>query len=245
MHETTLDSDFCPVLAQMLKENRTVGRSGKVFTDLGSNSTLNNLKFIQRIMQARLPQRTLEIGLAFGASTLVFCTEHQKLGRDGAKQHTAIDPFQARHWCDEAGVFAVERAGLKDYLDYRPEFSELLLPRLLEAGERYDFIYVDGSHLFENVFLDAFYCARLLNDGGMLVFDDSTYPHVAKTMAFIRSNLTEALKEILPQDMRSAVARLIGKRQLTVFERLPYQGPDQPRKFYTPLREWDSKLGRF
>jgi hypothetical protein len=104
MHGTTLDSDFCPVLAQMLKENRTVGRSGKVFTNLGSNSTLNNLKFIQRIMQERLPQRTLEIGLALGASTLVFCAEHQKLGRDGAKQHTAIDPFQARVWYDEAGV---------------------------------------------------------------------------------------------------------------------------------------------
>ena len=245
MHRATLDSEFCPDLVQMLKEKRTVGRSGKIFTDLGSNSTLNNLKFIQRIMQQHLPQRTLEIGLAFGASTLVFCAEHQKLGRDGAKQHTAIDPFQARPLYDEAGVLAVERAGLKDYLDYRPEFSEFMLPRLLEEGERYDLIYVDGSHLFENIFLDAFYCARLLNDGGVLIFDDSTDPHVAKTMAFIRSNLTEALKEILPQDMRSAVARLFGKRQLTVFERLPYQGPHQPREFYTPLREWVSKLGRF
>jgi hypothetical protein len=73
--------------------------------------------------------RTLEIGLAFGASTLVFCAEHQKLGRDGTKQDTAIDPFQARHWYDEAGVFAVERAGLKGYLDYRLEFSEFVLPR--------------------------------------------------------------------------------------------------------------------
>jgi hypothetical protein len=106
----------------MLKENRTVGRSGKQFNDLASNSTLNNLKYIQRIMRERKPERTLEIGLAFGASTLVFCAEHQKLGRVGAWQHTAIDPYQPRHWYDEAGVFAVERATLRDYLDYRRIF---------------------------------------------------------------------------------------------------------------------------
>jgi len=90
-------ADFCTVLDQMLNENRTVGRSGKEFTNLASNSTLNNLKFIQRMMWDRQPQRTLEIGIAFGASTLVFCAEHQKLGRTGTKQHTAIDPFQPRH----------------------------------------------------------------------------------------------------------------------------------------------------
>jgi predicted O-methyltransferase YrrM len=234
-------ADFCTVLDQMLKENRTVGRSGKEFTNLASNSTLNNLKFIQRMMRDRQPQRTLEIGLAFGASTLVFCAEYQNLGRTGTKQHTAIDPFQPRHWYDEAGVFAVERAGLGEFLDYRPEFSEFVLPKLLESGQCYDLIYVDGGHLFENVFLDALYCARLLKDGGIIMFDDSTDPHVAKAMGFIRSNLADSLKEVMPDDLRSTVARLLRMRQLTVFERLP----SHQRKFDTPLREWDSKLGRF
>ena len=234
-------ADFCTVLDQMLNENRTVGRSGKEFTNLASNSTLNNLKFIQRMMWDRQPQRTLEIGIAFGASTLVFCAEHQKLGRTGTKQHTAIDPFQPRHWYDEAGVFAVERAGLGEFLDYRPEFSEFVLPKLLESGQCYDLIYVDGGHLFENVFLDALYCTRLLNDGGMIMFDDSTDPHVAKAVGFIRSNLADSLKEVMPEDLRSTIARLLGMRQLTVFERLP----SHQRKFDTPLREWDSKLGKF
>jgi hypothetical protein len=102
---------------------------------------------------------------------------------------------------------------------------------------------VDGSHLFENVFVDAFYCARLLNGGGLIAFDDSTDPHVAKTMGFLRNNFMDALKEILPEDARSNIARLLGKRQLTIFERKPYTGPHQ--KYDTPLREWDSRLGRF
>jgi hypothetical protein len=62
----------------MLKENRTIGRSGKVFDNLGSNSTLNNLLFIRRTMQGRKPAGTLEIGLAFGASTLVFAWDDRE-----------------------------------------------------------------------------------------------------------------------------------------------------------------------
>lgn len=226
--------DFCPVLTEMLAENRTVGRSGKEFSSLGSNSTLNNLRFIQQTMQRRKPLRTLEVGLAFGASTLVFCSEHHRLGHPPVAQHVAIDPFQHRHWYDEAGVFAVERAGLGNYLDARPLSSEIVLPRLLEAGERFDFIYIDGSHLFENVFVDAFYGARLLDEGGLIAFDDSSDPHVAKAMAFIRNNLSDSLKENRPNDLRSAAARLLGKKQLTTFERVK-----------TPDREWNARFNNF
>lgn len=237
-------STFCPVLDEMLHSQKTVGRSGKRFEKLASASTVNNLKFIQRTMRERRPQRTLEIGLAFGASTLVFCSEHSKLAYQASKQHIAIDPYQPYPTYDEAGVYAVERAGLAEYLDYRPEFSEFVLPRLLETHQRFDFIYVDGSHLFENVFIDAFYAARLLNDGGWMAMDDSSDAHVAKVNDFIKSNLSGALKEV-SISAKSTIAGLVGKRQLTVFERLPYGGPHNPRKWDTPLRSWDSKLGRF
>lgn len=242
---TVLTDDFCSVLSEMLTENRTIGRSGKQFTGLPSNSTLNNLRFIQKTMRERKPERTLEVGLAFGASTLVFCSEHHRLGRQASNQHTAIDPIQPFPLYDEAGVYAVERAGLGNFLDYHPAYSEFVLPRLLEEDRRYDFIYVDGSHLFENVLIDAFYCAKLLNDGGLIAFDDSSDKHVAKVMSFMRTNLSNSLREILPKDIRSSVARLLGKRQLTTFERLSCQGQHQPRRFDTPLRDWDSKLGKF
>lgn len=236
-----MEDDFCQILRKMLTENRTIGRSGKVFSQLDSNSTLNNLRFIQKVVRENKPERTLEIGLAFGASTLVFCTEHERLGHAATKQHTAIDPYQPYPVYDEAGVYAVERAGLANFLDYRPEFSEFVLPRLLETHQRYDFIYVDGSHLFENVFLDAFYGARLLNDGGLIAFDDSTDAHVAKVLSFIRTNLDDILKKV-STGPRSSIGGLLGKSQFSLFERLPYDGPHPPRKWDTPLRMWDSNL---
>lgn len=232
-------ADFCPILDEMLSMRRTVGRSGKQFTELASNSTLNNLRFIQQTMRERKPLRTLEVGLAYGASTLVFCSEHRLLGRLGQRQHIAIDPFQRRPWYDEAGIFAVERAGLADYLDARSEFSEFVLPQLLEAGNRFDFIYVDGSHLFENVLLDGFYGVRLLNEGGIIAFDDSTDRHVAKVLRFMRKNLSVAVREIPPNGMKATAAWAIGKRQLTTFERLP------ANDLHAPLREWDAKFVNF
>jgi hypothetical protein len=50
---------------------------------------------------------------------------------------------------------AVERAGLMGYMDFRQAYSALELPKLIEQGTQFGLVYVDGSHLFEDVFVDA------------------------------------------------------------------------------------------
>ena len=72
------------------------------------------------------------------------------------------------------------------YLDFREECSALELPKLMKQGARFDLVYIDGSHLFEDVFIDAYFVARLLTQGGVVVFDDSTNPHIAKVLRFLR-----------------------------------------------------------
>src|SRR5262249_8074403 len=86
---------------------------------------------------------------------------------------------------------------------------------------------VDGSHLFEDVFIDAYYAARLLEQGGLIAFDDSTKPEVAKVLRFIRTNMRQGLEEIdlMPfrensKDFVIRVARRLGKLQLTAFRRV-------------------------
>jgi hypothetical protein len=237
----------CPVLDEMLRTDQTVGRSGKVFKGLAAASTANNLAFIRKVMADIKPTRTLEIGLSYGASTLTFCSEHKHLDRNGTKQHVALDPYQPYAMYDECGVFAVERAGLGDYLDPLFEFSEFALPRLLENHRQFDFIYVDGSHVFENVFIDAFYCARLLADDGIVAFDDSTDPHVAKVIAFIRSNLGGQLPEVHhgAAGLKSRIGKALGRNQLTAFRRLRHFDQHGVRKWDTPLRAWDAPFKRF
>jgi hypothetical protein len=157
--------DYCPVLAEMLRTRRAVGKTGRVYEGLSALSTINNLHTIYALMHETHALRTLEVGLSFGASALVFCATHKELGRPGEAQHTALDPFQATVW-DSCGITALERAGLMGYMDFRKAYSALELPRLVESGARFGLIYIDGSHLVEDVFVDAYFAIRLLTEGG-------------------------------------------------------------------------------
>jgi hypothetical protein len=51
-------------------------------------------------------------------------------------------------------------------------FSTYELPRMLEAGQGFDLIYVDGTHTALGVMIDLCYCAALLRTGGLMVLDD-------------------------------------------------------------------------
>jgi cephalosporin hydroxylase len=218
--------NFCPVLVEMLDSRKAVGREGKVYEGLAALSTLNNLLCLRRLMMELRPTRTLEVGLSFGGSCLVFTASHRDLGRPGAGQHTALDPFQSSVWQD-CGVLAVERAGLTEFLDMRHASSQLELPKFISEGESFDLVYVDGSHLFEDVFVDAYFITRLLSEGGVVAFDDSANPNVAKVLRFLRKNLREALSEVDLAPYRAdgdgwgyRMGRLLGKVQLTAFKRV-------------------------
>jgi hypothetical protein len=217
-----MDRDFasmfesCPTLVELLQAPKAVGRTGRVYENF-LVSTLNNLLTIQFLMKEARPLRTLEIGLAFGGSALLFCSSHKQLGRSGEAQHIALDPYQTLLW-DCCGVMAVERAGLQDYLDFREICSALELPKLVEGGDRFGLVYIDGSHLFEDVFVDSYFVTRLLTEGGVVLFDDSSSPHVSKVLRFLRSNLRAGLEEL---NLRSftrnrfihGLARRVGKVQ--------------------------------
>lgn len=54
----------------------------------------------------------------------------------------------------------------------RKGFSTYELPKMLEAGDRFDLIYVDGSHTAWAVGVDLAYCAAMLEIGGLIILDD-------------------------------------------------------------------------
>ena len=218
-------SDLCPVLAELLTTRRFVGRTGRIYEGVAALSTLNNLLMIHRLMHEIRPTRTLEVGLAFGGSALAFCASHKELGHRPEAQHTALDPFQSSVW-DSCGLMAIDRAGLMGYMDFRETHSAIELPKLLEEHAQIDLAYVDGSHLFEDVFVDAYFVTRLLTDGGVIAFDDSSNPHVAKVLRFLRTSARGALTELdLSGDRERherflySVARRLGRIQLTAFRR--------------------------
>lgn len=50
-------------------------------------------------------------------------------------------------------------------------YSQLILPTF-SLEETYDFIYVDASHRADDTFVDAYYAAKMLKRGGIIIFDD-------------------------------------------------------------------------
>jgi hypothetical protein len=217
---------FCPVLNELLEEDRAVGKNGKVFEPLSALSTRNNLETIRQLVLHFKPVCTLEVGLAFGGSAPVICALYKELGHRPERQHVALDPYQRTVW-DSCGLMALDRAGLSDFVDFYEQASALALPKILETEARFGFIYIDGSHLFEDVFVDTYFSIRLLTMGGIIAFDDSTNPHVAKVLKFLRGSIGTGLEELdltrfreRPKSLSYRLGRALGKVQLTAFLRV-------------------------
>ena len=129
--------------------------------------------------------KTLEIGCAYGISSLFICLSAE--GRCNFS-HTIIDPFQFSQW-KGIGVNNLKLAGVQNYKLVEKK-SEFALPELLEKGEgKFDFIFIDGWHTFDHTLVDCFYSTRLLRVGGILVIDDVAYPSVARVVNYLKSIL--------------------------------------------------------
>lgn len=64
-------------------------------------------------------------------------------------------------------------SAFRDRLTKRKGSSSVVLAQLAaEGNERFDFIFVDGSHFADDVMVDAVLAWQLLREGGVVVFDD-------------------------------------------------------------------------
>jgi predicted O-methyltransferase YrrM len=219
-----IHAQFPAALKTMLSTGEACGASRKI--GFVGGSTVNNLYALRAIFDELRPRRSLEIGLACGASALLLASLHRERDPVGSGQHTAIDPFQDD--LDNAGAHQIELESLESYFRLYRERSDVVLPRLLADGERFQLIYVDGSHHFEDVFVDILYGLRLLDEGGVIVLDDSTWPDVRKAIRFFDRNFRDIVTRLdigayRPKEtvgIAFRVAQLLGRSQLTAFRRV-------------------------
>jgi predicted O-methyltransferase YrrM len=128
-------------------------------------------------------ERTLEVGCAYGLSSLQICSALN--GREGAK-HTIIDPFQNTQW-QSVGISNLHREGLNCF-ELIEERSEFALPRIAaDHASQFDLIFVDGWHTFDHTLIDCFYATRLLRVGGYLLIDDARWFSVSKAIRYLEN----------------------------------------------------------
>jgi predicted O-methyltransferase YrrM len=128
----------------------------------------------------------LEIGLAYGSSALAIA-EALLLNRAAKARHVIVDAYQDHF--HEAGWNAIVAAGLETICTLVRQRSQLALPRLIDEGLVVDAAFVDGSHLFHNVFVDLCFARELVRPGGLIVLDDGTLPSVATAVRYFELNM--------------------------------------------------------
>jgi predicted O-methyltransferase YrrM len=123
--------------------------------------------------------RTLETGFAYGCSAAYILSATKA-------QHIAIDGYQEGY--NNLGLANVARLGLADRLQFIRLPSHVALPQLLADGVAVDFVFIDGGHKFEEIFLDWYYGGLLLNKHGHVMFDDTWLEATQMVADFLRMN---------------------------------------------------------
>jgi predicted O-methyltransferase YrrM len=146
---------------------------------------------IHDLCVALKPKATLEIGLAYGYSTLYFLAA---LAKNGAGHHTAIDPCQHSHFsgiglAHARAVAPVTGSGVAFRLI--EDRSDRAAADLLRAGAAFDVIFIDGNHRFDDVVVDFYLSAQLCAAGGHVILDDMWMSSVKTVAAYVRANRTD------------------------------------------------------
>ena len=140
---------------------------------------------LRDVLLAENPGTVIEIGLAYGSSALAIAEALVAAGSDEAR-HVIVDAYQNRF--HGSGWAAITGAGLAGLCSLVEERSHIALPRLLGDGLVADAAFVDGSHIFHNVFVDLFYLRELVRPGGLVILDDCSYLAVATAARYFEVN---------------------------------------------------------
>jgi predicted O-methyltransferase YrrM len=175
-----MDKPDNPVLNNILNARKVRDIENNVY-ELDSNISPAEGEFIWKLIKKNNCKRTIEIGCAYGISSLYIC---DALSGSSSVRHTIVDPYQSTQW-KNIGVENLKRAGF-DFYELIEKPSELALPELLGNDvQKYDFAFIDGWHTFDHVLVDFFYINRLLKVGGVIVFDDANFESITKAIKYI------------------------------------------------------------
>jgi predicted O-methyltransferase YrrM len=171
--------------------------NGEQTLPLHSHLLLLECRLLQAWLTACKPRRVLEIGMAYGISSLAIC---EVLQHFEDVRFDIIDPHQRSDW-QSVGIRNLTRAGFDGFYKLHEEPSEVCLPRFMADGHGLDFAFIDGWHSFDQVLVEFYYINRMLDTGGLVVFDDITFPGIQKACSFI-SKLECYRPEQPPDDFR-------------------------------------------
>ena len=187
---------------------RSAGDFERVSIGMSDGDVLRDLVLAEKAHTA------IEIGLAYGSSALAIAEALVSNG-SGQRRHLIIDAYQNSFY--GSGWSAMVEADVTDMCSLFEERSQIVLPRLLSDRFLADVAFVDGSHIFHNVFVDLFYLRELVRPRGLVILDDCNYSSVATAVRYFQVN-TGWEPEPIPVPTRLRAFRLPDPRTEPNFE---------------------------
>lgn len=169
-----------PVIKEILASKAVITSSGSKVQLVGGIDA-NEGALIASLIERYKPSRTIEIGCAYGISSLFICDALKRANPAG--HHTIIDPHQSTLY-QGGGLTALKRAGLDDFTLIE-ERSQFTLPELVRQRLSYDFALIDGYHTFDATLNDFFYLNCLCPVNSIILFDDVGFEPVNRAVRYV------------------------------------------------------------
>jgi predicted O-methyltransferase YrrM len=201
-----LNQGTLEVLAEMYRADTLYGTESDrpVAIDKIPRISIEQGATMHRLMRAHSVKRSLEIGLANGFST-VWMLDALRPRRNAL--HIAIDPYQKQTF-HGVGLAQAKRLGSGTRFEWMDTFSIHALSDLIRKDEKFDFIFIDGNHRFDDVIVDFYLSHQILRNRGLMAFDDMWMHSVRTATNFI---LTNRSYEIVEQPVKNMlVLRKLG-----------------------------------
>jgi predicted O-methyltransferase YrrM len=167
-------------LLEDLFKTKKFRNSSNEIIDINSETSRGQCEYLQSLIRENGFTDSLEIGFAYGMSTLAIVEEIAK--RNG--HHTVIDKFQIADWGGN-GLDLVKQAGYGPNLTFIEKYCYEVLPELMQNGRKIDFAYIDSTKQFDWLLVDFFYIDKLMKVGGIVVFDDVAFPSIRKLLRYL------------------------------------------------------------
>lgn len=154
---------------------------------ISSNVNKEEGKFLHNIIKKNLFKNVIEVGMAYGISSLYICSSLKETNG----KLISIDPYQSSQW-HNYGIKLIEKNELNNYHMLIENTSFVVLPELYNKAVRtnkyYDMVFIDGWHTFDYTLIDFFYADKLINIGGYIIIDDIRHNSIKQLVDYLLVN---------------------------------------------------------
>jgi predicted O-methyltransferase YrrM len=167
--------------------NWGVTLNGRRFT-LGSNINVHEGVFVTLLLKNSIKPSTkvfnvVEVGFAFGTSSMYINNALNVLEDRANVKHTIIDPNQDKQW-GFVGLYNVYRMK-KPFIEteWIKDFSDKAFNIIKKYRKtKYDIAFVDGGHSYDIVMQDCKDVDVILKKGGLVIHDDVLHSDITKVI---------------------------------------------------------------